>query len=97
MKQTDLQSTIFNYSLRHTSRLLQLGASFVDIRKKQFSSHSLRKSGACFLYDENQRSEDLCLKISMIHKYSSTQVSRRHFGISKEEMPYVYEGLDILL
>lgn len=93
----NLDCTIFNYSLRHTNRLLQFGSRFVGIRKKQVSTHSLRKSGARFLYDENNRSEDVFLKISMILNHSSTQVSRRYLGITKEEISDVYSGFDILL
>ena len=97
MQQPDLQSTIFNYTLRHTNRLLQLGSRFVGIRRKAVSTHSLRKSGARFLYEENQRSEDVFLKISMILNHSSTQVSRRYLGITKEEISDVYAGFDISL
>ena len=93
----NLDCTIFNYSLRHTNRLLQLGSRFVGIRKKQVSTHSLRKSGARFLYDENNRSEDVFLKISMILNHSSTQVSRRYLGITKEEISDVFNGFDFSL
>ena len=97
IQQPDLESIIFNYSLRHTNRLLQFGARCVGIRKKNVSTHSLRKSGARFLYDDNNRSEDVFLKISMILNHSSTQVSRRYLGITKEEISDVYSGFDIIL
>ena len=97
IQQPELHSTIFNYSLRHTNRLLQFGARFIGIRKKRVSTHSLRKSGARFLYDENRRSEDVFLKISMILNHSSTQVSRRYLGITKEEISNVYSGFDFVL
>ena len=97
MQQPVMESTIFNYSLRHTNRLLQLGARFVGIRKKRVSTHSLRKSGARFLYEENHRSEDVFLKISMILNHSSTQVSRRYLGITKEEISDVFNGFDFVL
>ena len=95
--QPNLDCTIFNYTLRHTNRLLQFGSRFVGIRKKRVSTHSLRKSGARFLYDENHRSEDVFLKISMILNHSSTQVSRRYLGITKEEISDVYAGFDFVL
>ena len=97
MHQPGLQSTIFNYTLRHTNRLLQFGSRFVGIRKKRVSTHSLRKSGARYLYDENNKSEDVFLKISMILNHSSTQISRRYLGITKEEISDVYDGFDISL
>jgi integrase len=97
MQQPDLQDTIFKYTLRHTNRLLQFGARSVGIRKKRISTHSLRKSGARFLYEENNRSEDVFLKISMILNHSNTQVSRRYLGITKEEISDVYAGFDVFL
>lgn len=97
MQQPELESTIFNYSLRHTNRLLQFSARSVGIRKKRVSTHSLRKSGARFLYEENNRSEDVFLKISMILNHSSSQVSRRYLGITKEEISDVYAGFDFVL
>ncbi len=97
MQQPDLQDTIFKYTLRHTNRLLQFGARTVGIRKKRISTHSLRKSGARFLYEENNRSEDVFLKISMILNHSNTQVSRRYLGITKEEISDVYAGFDVFL
>lgn len=93
----NLDCAIFNYTLRHTNRLLQFGSRFVGIRKKRVSTHSLRKSGARFLYDENHKSEDVFLKISMILNHSSTQVSRRYLGITKEEISDVYDGFEINL
>jgi integrase len=95
--QPNLDCTIFNYSLRHTNRLLQFGARSIGIRKKRISTHSLRKSGARFLYEENNRSEHVFLKISMILNHSNTQVSRRYLGITKEEISDVFAGFDISL
>lgn len=97
MGQPDIGTRIFGYTLRHTNRLLQFGSRFVGIRKKKVSTHSLRKSGARFLYDENNKSEDVFLKISMILNHSSTQVSRRYLGITKEEISDVYAGFDFIL
>ncbi len=97
MQQPVLDDTIFKYTLRHTNRLLHFGARLVGIRKKRISTHSLRKSGARFLYEENNKSEDVFLKISMILNHSNTQVSRRYLGITKEEISDVYSGFDIVL
>ncbi|MEY4649822.1 MAG: hypothetical protein RL191_990, partial [Pseudomonadota bacterium] len=95
--QPNLNCTIFNYSLRHTNRLLQFGSRLVGIRRKRVSTHSLRKSGARFLYEEHHRSEDVFLKISMILNHSSTQVSRRYLGITREELSDVFNGFDFVL
>ena len=47
--------------------------------------------------EENNRSEDVFLKISMILNHSSSQVSRRYLGITKEEISDVYAGFDFVL
>jgi len=75
---------------------LNLGSRFIGIRRKAVSTHSLRNSGTRFLYDENHRSEDVFLKISMILNQSSIQVSSRYLGITKEEISDVYSGFDII-
>lgn len=93
----NFQDMVFNYSLRHTNRLLQIGARAVSIRKKNVSTHSLRKSGARFLYEENDRSEDIFLKISMILNHSNTQISRRYLGITKEELSDIYSAFEIVI
>lgn len=97
MQLPQLHNSVFSYSLRHTNRLLQFGARTIGIRKKHVSTHSLRKSGARFLYDESNRSEDVFLKISMILNHSSSQVSRRYLGITKEEISDVYSGFDFVM
>ena len=88
---------LFSYSLRHTNRLLQFAARYVGIRKKNVSTHSLRKSGARFIWEENNKTDDIFLKISMILNHSNTSISRRYLGITREEISDVYAGFDIVL
>ena len=94
MQQPDLQSAIFQ--LHHTSHK-QIVTLLVGIRKKHVLNHSLLKSVARFLYEENHKSEDVFLKISIIPNHSSKQVSRRYLGITKEEISDVYSGFDMVL
>ena len=92
-----LGSEVFHYTLRHTNRLLQNGADFVGIKKKHISTHSLRKSGSRFLWDENNRSDESLIKLSMILNHSSSAITRRYLGITKEEIADIYEGFDFNL
>jgi hypothetical protein len=64
-----LKSKVFEYTLRHTNRLLQIGAKEIGIRKKNISTHSLRKSGARFIWEEFNKSDESLIKLS-IHMYS---------------------------
>jgi integrase len=93
----ELTKDVFHYSLRHTNRLLRLGARSVGIRKKQVSTHSLRKSGSRFIWEENNKSDESLLKLSMILNHSSTAITRRYLGITREEISDIYSGFDFVL
>lgn len=95
--QPDLGTMLFSYSLRHTNRLLQFAARYVGIRRKNVSTHSLRKSGARFIWEENNRTDDIFLKISIILNHSSTSISRRYLGITREEISDVYSSFNFNL
>ena len=92
-----LENEVFDYTLRHTNRLLQNGAKFVGLKKKHISTHSLRKSGARFLWEENNKSDESLIKLSMVLNHSSSSITRRYLGITKEEIADIYEGFDFKL
>jgi integrase len=93
----NLTDAVFAYSLRHTNRLLKMGARSVGIRKKQISTHSLRKSGSRFIWEENNKSDESLLKLSMILNHSSTAITRRYLGITREEISDIYSGFNFFL
>jgi integrase len=93
----NLDEEVFSYTLRHTNRLLQIGAVSVGIRKKNVSTHSLRKSGARFIWELNNKSDESLIKLSMVLNHSNTAISRRYLGISKEEIADIYEGFEFNL
>jgi site-specific recombinase XerD len=88
---------VFAYTLRHTNRLLQIGAKQIGIRKKNISTHSLRKSGARFIWEEFHKSDESLIKLSIILNHSSTAITRRYLGITKEEIADIYEGFNFKL
>lgn len=92
-----LENEVFQYTLRHTNRLLQFGADYMGIKKKHISTHSLRKSGSRFLWDEHNRSDESLIKLSLVLNHSSTAITRRYLGITKEEIADIYEGFDFKL
>ena len=88
---------VFEYTLRHTNRLLQIGAKEIGIRKKNISTHSLRKSGARFIWEEFNKSDESLIKLSMVLNHSSSAITRRYLGITKEEIADIYEGFNFNL
>lgn len=97
MENPYIKSKVFEYTLRHTNRLLQIGAKEIGIRKKNISTHSLRKSGARFIWEEFNKSDESLIKLSMVLNHSSSAITRRYLGITKEEIADIYEGFNFTL
>ena len=75
----------------------QIGAKEIGIRKKNISTHSLRKSGARFIWEEFNKSDESLIKLSMVLNHSSSAITRRYLGITKEEIADIYEGFNFNL
>ena len=88
---------IFNYSLQYVNRILKEGGKDVKIRNKNISSHSFRKSGSRYIWESNGNSDEYLIKLSSILNHSSTSITRRYLGISKEEIKDIYHSFDELL
>ena len=88
---------IFSYSLQYVNRLLKEGGKDVKIRNKNISSHSFRKSGSRYIWESNGNSDEYLIKLSSILNHSSTSITRRYLGISKEEIKDIYHSFDELL
>ena len=88
---------IFNYSLQYVNRLLKEGGKDVKIRNKNISSHSFRKSGSRYIWESNGNSDEYLIKLSSILNHSSTSITRRYLGISREEIKDIYQSFDQLM
>jgi site-specific recombinase XerD len=88
---------IFNYSLQYVNRLLKEGGKDVKIRNKNISSHSFRKSGSRYIWESNGNSDEYLIKLSSILNHSSTSITRRYLGISREEIKDIYQSFDELI
>lgn len=97
LKQPNKEEIVFQYTLQHTNLLLKEGAKDVKIRNKNISTHSLRKSGSRFIWENNGHSDEYLIKLSSILNHSSTFITRKYLGISKEEIKNIYESFDDLL
>ena len=97
LKQPNKEELVFQYTLQHTNLLLKEGAKDVKIRNKNISTHSMRKSGSRFIWENNGHSDEYLIKLSSILNHSSTFITRKYLGISKEEIKNIYESFDDLL
>ena len=87
----------FNYSIQYVNRLLKEEGKDERIKKKNISSHSLRKSGSRFIWENNGHSDEYLIKLSSILNHSSTSITRRYLGISREEIKDIYQSFDELM
>ena len=97
LKQPNKEEIVFQYTLQHTNLLLKEGAKDVKIRNKNISTHSLRKSGSRFIWENNGHSDEYLIKLSSILNHSSTSITRRYLGISREEIKDIYQSFDELI
>lgn len=97
LKLPNPEELVFHYTLQHTNLLLKEGGRNEKIRNKNISTHSLRKSGSRFIWENNGNSDEYLIKLSSILNHSSTSITRRYLGISREEIKDIYQSFDELL
>jgi len=66
-----------------------------DIDVNHFSSHSLRKTFGRFVYDQPGDKSDHLLKLNMILKHSSIEVTKRYIGITNDELNELFSSINI--
>jgi integrase len=87
---------LFHYTIQHTNLLLKQGGRDCKIRNKNISTHSFRKSGSRYIWENNGHSDEYLIKLSYILNHSSTQMTRKYLGIHKTEIKNIYESFDLL-
>jgi integrase len=97
LKQPNNEELVFKYTLQHTNLLLKEGGRDCRIRNKNISTHSMRKSGSRYIWENNGNSDEYLIKLSSILNHSSTTVTRRYLGISREEIKDIYQSFDDLI
>jgi integrase len=97
LKQPNKEEFVFKYTLQHTNLLLKEGGRDCKIRNKNISTHSMRKSGSRYIWENNGNSDEYLIKLSSILNHSSTSVTRRYLGISREEIKDIYQSFDDLI
>jgi hypothetical protein len=59
---------VLQFTLQHTNLLVKEGTEYVKIRNKNISTHSMRKSGSRFNWENNGHSDENLIKLSSILK-----------------------------
>jgi integrase len=90
------EDLLFHYTIQHTNLLLKEGGRECKIRNKNISTHSFRKTGSRYIWENNGHSDEYLIKLSYILNHSSTQMTRKYLGIHKTEIKNIYESFDML-
>lgn len=65
-----------------------------NLKIKNFSSHSLRKSFGREIFNRSSENAELAIvKLSQLFNHSSTSITRRYLGISQKELLETYDVL----
>ena len=57
----------------------------------------MRKSGSRLIWENKGHSDEYLIKLSSILNHSSTAMTRKYLGISREEIKDIYQSFDGLL
>jgi integrase len=86
------KSTVF--SIQRINVILKDLRSRYNLKIKNFSSHSLRKSFGREVFNRSGSNAELALvKLSHLFNHSNPAVTRRYLGISQEELKQTYDVL----
>ncbi|HKC69143.1 MAG TPA: tyrosine-type recombinase/integrase [Bacteroidia bacterium] len=80
-------------TLQYVNRKLHTIFAEHNVKVKNGSSHTLRKTFGKRVYEVNNKSESALVLLSQIFKHSSTAVTRRYIGLQNEEIENAYLNL----
>jgi len=82
------------YSIQRINVLLKELKSRYNLKIKNFSSHSLRKTFGREIFNRSGNNAELALvKLSQLFNHSNPAITRRYLGIAKEELMQTYDML----
>ena len=82
------------FSIQRINVILKSLKTKYNIKIKNFSSHSLRKSFGREIFNRSGSNAELALvKLSQLFNHSNSAITRRYLGISKEELMQTYDIL----
>ena len=98
-KITDANTNIFlnrwnhQVSLQYTNRKLHIIFEKYNIKTKNGSSHTLRKTFGKRVFEVNDRTDSALILLSHIFGHSSTAITRRYIGLQEQEIENAYLNL----
>ena len=98
-KITDANTNIFlnrwnqKLSLQYTNRKLHIIFAKYNIKTKNGSSHTLRKTFGRRVFEVNDRTDSALILLSHIFGHSSTAITRRYIGLQEQEIENAYLNL----
>jgi len=82
------------YSIQRINVILKSLKTKYNLKIKNFSSHSLRKSFGREIFNRSGSNAELALvKLSELFNHSNPAITRRYLGIAKEELLQTYDVL----
>lgn len=82
------------FSIQRINVILKSLKTKYNIKIKNFSSHSLRKSFGREIFNRSGSNAELALvKLSQLFNHSNPAITRRYLGIAKEELMQTYDVL----
>lgn len=82
------------FSIQRINVILKSLKTKYNIKIKNFSSHSLRKSFGREIFNRSGSNAELALvKLSQLFNHSNSAITRRYLGIAKEELMQTYDIL----
>lgn len=101
LDEPDIESYIFGsernpekpISIQYVNRILKDIKKKYNVKAEHFSTHSFRKTFGRFVYDgPGDKSENL-IKLNVILKHSSLEVTKRYIGITHDEIDEVFSSI----
>lgn len=82
------------YSIQRVNVILKDLKTKYNLKIKNFSTHSLRKSFGRAVFERSEGNAELALvKLSQLFNHSNTAITRRYLGITQQELLDTYDVL----
>jgi integrase len=97
LKPTDLDQFIFDKSIQYVNRVLKKLTIELKLTRKNISTHTLRKTGARYVWASNGYSSEYLTRLSDLLNHSGENITRKYLGISREEIQNIYNSFDEMI
>lgn len=82
-------------TIQYVNQKLKKFKNKYDLQIEKFSTHSFRKTFGRFVYEGPGDKSDNLVKLNMILKHSSIEVTKRYIGITTDDINAVFSSIDV--